>query len=168
MGGSAGEGAPFGHIGCGYVRQGGGLFLGSVGSRVLRAGCRFSGRGTPTSMCRYRFCAFLAVVALIAGVLFLLNVYWKTWKLAAAAVGLLFITWLFAGQVYPAIVQRFQVAPTEIQKETPYIANNIKATRWAFGLEEVRSLPFKAEVGLDWNAIEANPGTIENVRVWDP
>lgn len=111
---------------------------------------------------------FLAIVALIAGVLFLLNVYWRTWKLAAAAVGLLFVTWLFAGQVYPAIVQRFQVAPTEIEKETPYIANNIQTTRWAFGLDRVRSLPFEATLALDPQVIAANSGTIENVRVWDP
>jgi uncharacterized membrane protein (UPF0182 family) len=142
-------------------------FLGVWGLAYSERGAAF-GPGYTDVNVQMPVLRFLAIVALIAGVLFLLNVYWKTWKLAAAAVGLLFITWLFAGQVYPAIVQRFQVAPTEIEKETPYIANNIKATRWAFDLDGVQSVPFPAEVGLDWQAIEANAGTIENVRVWDP
>ena len=70
---------------------------------------------------------FLAIVAVIAAVLFLVNIYFKGWSLPAMAIGLLFVTWLFAGQIYPAIVQQYRVSPTEIEKESPYIANNIEA-----------------------------------------
>ncbi|MBN1321923.1 MAG: UPF0182 family protein [Thermoleophilia bacterium] len=111
---------------------------------------------------------FLAIVAVIAAVLFLVNIYFKGWRLPAVAIGVLLVTWIFAGQVYPAIIQHFRVTPTEIEKETPYITNNINATRWAFGLSEVESVPFRAETNLDLDSIEANAGTVDNVRVWDP
>ncbi len=111
---------------------------------------------------------FLAIVAAIAAVLFLVNIYYKGWRLPLLAIGLLFVTWLFAGQVYPAIVQQYRVSPTEIEKETPYIANNIQSTRWAFGLNEVKAFPFEANTNLTAASIVANADTIENVRVWDP
>ena len=111
---------------------------------------------------------FLAIVAAIAAVLFLINVYYKGWRLPAIAIGVLFLTWLFAGQIYPAIVQQYRVSPTEIEKETPYITNNINSTRWAFGLNEVELVPFDANTNLDADSIEAHPGTIENVRLWNP
>ncbi len=111
---------------------------------------------------------FLAIVAAIAAVLFLINIYFKGWRLPALAIGLLFVTWLFAGQIYPAIVQQYRVSPTEIEKETPYIANNIGSTRWAFGLNEVKTFPFEANTNLDADSIAANAATLDNVRVWDP
>lgn len=111
---------------------------------------------------------FLAIVAAIAAVLFLINIYYKGWRLPAIAIGLLFLTWLIAGQIYPAIVQQYRVSPTEIEKETPYIANNIGATRWAFGLNEVELVPFEANTNLNAGSIAANAATLDNARVWDP
>ncbi|MFH0916954.1 MAG: UPF0182 family protein, partial [bacterium] len=111
---------------------------------------------------------FLAIVAVIAAVLFLVNVYFRGWRLPAIAIGVLFLTWLFAGQIYPAIIQQYRVSPTEIEKETTYITNNINSTRWAFGLNEVELVPFDANTNLDADSIEANAATVENVRVWDP
>jgi len=111
---------------------------------------------------------FLAIVAVIAAVLFLINIYFKGWRLPTIAIGVLFVAWLFAGQVYPAIIQQYRVLPTEIEKETPYIENNINATRWAFGLDQVSTIPFEAETNLDVNSIEANAATVDNIRVWDP
>lgn len=110
----------------------------------------------------------LAGFAVFAGVLFLANIFAKGWRLPAVAIGLLFLTWLIGGQIYPAIVQQYRVVPTEIEKETPYIANNIRATRYAFGLTAVEPASFAAEASLDLADIEANAATIDNVRVWDP
>ncbi len=111
---------------------------------------------------------FLAIVAVIAAVLFLVNIYFKGWRLPAIAIGLLFVTWLFAGQIYPAIVQQYRVLPTEIEKESPYIANNINATRWAFGINNAEAVSFPANTDLTPESLQENGGTIDNVRVWDP
>jgi len=49
---------------------------------------------------------------------------------------------IIVGGIFPALVQRFQVQPNELARETPYIEYNIQFTREAFGLDEVEDSPF--------------------------
>ncbi len=58
--------------------------------------------------------------------------------------------------------------PTRSSAETPYIANNIEATRWAFGLDKITNVPLAATNDLTAADIRANSGTIDNVRLWEP
>lgn len=69
--------------------------------------------------------------------------------------------------IYPAIVEQYVVKPTELSKETPYILNNIKFTREAYGLNKVRVEPFPVDKSLTYQDIRENNGTIENIRLWD-
>jgi uncharacterized protein len=46
---------------------------------------------------------------------------------------------LLAGSVVPGLVQRLIVEPSELARETPYLASNIKLTRQAYGLERLQS-----------------------------
>lgn len=110
----------------------------------------------------------LAVVALVSALIFLVNMYYRGWRLPLVAVGLLVAMWLIAGQIYPAIVQQYRVSPNEIQVESPYIEHNIEATRFAFGLDQVTARPFSAEQQLSPEDIEANRATVDNIRLWDP
>ena len=80
---------------------------------------------------------FLAIVSLIAAALFLVNIRYRGWRLPAIAIAVMFLTWAFAGKAYPAIIQQYRVSPNEITAESEYIANNIEATRWAFGLDGI-------------------------------
>ncbi len=79
----------------------------------------------------------------------------------------LYLLTLVAGLAYPAIVQRFSVAPNELAKETPYIIHNIAATRKAFGLDHVEERELPGETALTAQDIQENQGTINNVRLWD-
>ncbi len=74
---------------------------------------------------------------------------------------------IIVGLIYPAIMQRFQVQPNELVLESPYIAHNIEYTRRAFGLTEVEEKSFPAEDAPALKDLEDNPGTINNVRLWD-
>lgn len=69
--------------------------------------------------------------------------------------------------VAPGLVQKFVVAPTELTRETPYLAHHLEATRRAWGIDsvEVRDLP--ADANLSLADIRANGPTIDNVRLWD-
>ncbi len=69
--------------------------------------------------------------------------------------------------VYPGIVHRFTVVPNEAVKEAPFIARNVEATRFAFGLQHVEERDLSADASLSWKDIEANRATIENIRLWD-
>ncbi len=45
-------------------------------------------------------------------------------------------------QLYPSLVQRFQVEPNELARESPYIEHNLDFTRRGFGLHELERRPF--------------------------
>jgi uncharacterized membrane protein (UPF0182 family) len=111
----------------------------------------------------------LMIIALIAAVIFFANVFrFRGWLLPGAALGLWVFTSIVLGAIYPAIVQRFQVAPNESLREQPYIARNITATRAAFGLDRIALTTFPLQQTLTPSTVAANAGTINNVRVWDP
>lgn len=81
---------------------------------------------------------------------------------------LLYVATAFVGDsVYPAILQKFFVAPNEFVKETPYIRHNISATRHAFGIAEVEERNLSGRSVLTAEDISKNATTIENIRLWD-
>jgi uncharacterized membrane protein (UPF0182 family) len=111
---------------------------------------------------------FLAATAALAGILFLVNIYFKGWKLPAAAIAIIILTAVFGGQVYPFLVQQYQVSPNEIAREEPYIKYNIDFTRHAYDLDGIEEQPFTAEDTLNAAALGENADTIGNIRLWDP
>ena len=56
-------------------------------------------------------------VALICAVLFFLNIWRRTWQLPSVGLALLVLSAILLGMIWPAIVQNFQVKPTEADKE---------------------------------------------------
>ena len=76
----------------------------------------------------------LTFVALICAVLFFANAVRGTWRLAILGLGLMALSAIVIGGIYPEIVQRIQVAPSQDTKEGPFISRNIQATRDAYGL----------------------------------
>ncbi|MCF8107223.1 MAG: UPF0182 family protein [Desulfohalobiaceae bacterium] len=69
--------------------------------------------------------------------------------------------------VAPGLFQRLAVEPSELAREKEYLRDNIQHTRNAFGLEGLVSRSHPARGELDREVIEANQGTIQNVRLWD-
>ena len=111
---------------------------------------------------------FLAIVSLFAAAIFLLNIRFRGWRLPAIAIAIMFLTWAIAGKAYPAIIQSYRVSPNEIAVESEYIAKNIDATRWAFGLDGVAKVSLEASTDLTAADVKANSGTTSNVRLWEP
>ena len=83
----------------------------------------------------------LVFIALACAVLFFVNIRYRIWALPAIGLGLLALTSIVAGAIVPAGVQRFQVAPQELQKESRYIDRNIESTRFACRLPRDRADP---------------------------
>ena len=67
----------------------------------------------------------------------------------------------------PFSVQQLVVEPNELELETPYLERNIAFTRAAFALEAIEERAYSADISLDADAIDANPDTIDNIRLWD-
>lgn len=107
-------------------------------------------------------------IALFAGVLLIINIRFKGWRLPIGALALWIAASILVGQLYPAAVQAFRVAPNELRAEEPFIKRNIAATRQAFDLEAIDTRPFAAEQSLTASDLAADSETIDNVRLWDP
>ena len=88
-----------------------------------------------------------------------------TWPVVAA-VGSYLLVWAGGGGV-AGLLQALVVTPDEQQKEAPYIAHNIEATRLAFGLDTVEERAVSGDALLTLDDIKNNADTINNVRLWD-
>jgi uncharacterized membrane protein (UPF0182 family) len=69
--------------------------------------------------------------------------------------------------IAPAMVQKFGVAPNELSRERPYIAQHIAATRRAWQIDSVQTRALEGDVQLSMADIRANAPTIDNVRLWE-
>ena len=110
----------------------------------------------------------LAFIAVVCALLFFLNVFRRTWTLPLIGLGLLAVSALVIGGIYPAIVQQFQVRPNEPGKEATYISRNIQATRDAYNLSNTQSQEYSAVGQPDAESLAADKGTLENIRLLDP
>ncbi len=95
-----------------------------------------------------------------------MNLFLRRWRLLTVA-GAAWLALAFLGGLYPAVVQRFIVAPNELAAERPFIAHAIAFTRYAFGLDNIRERDFSASGTLTPQVLEANQATIQNIRLWD-
>ncbi|MEO8288549.1 MAG: UPF0182 family protein [Chloroflexota bacterium] len=112
----------------------------------------------------------LNIMMAIAGVmviLLLVNLRVRTWKLLAGAIGAWLIALILVGGVYPAIIQQFVVKPSESELEKPYIVNNIKFTRQAFGLDKFSEREVPAVTSVTSQQIAENANIVSNIRLWD-
>ena len=112
----------------------------------------------------YRILLILSV--LIAILLFAMPLI-KKWKWVVYAVGIYFLVLIGFSWIYPVFIERYEVKPNELAKETPYIINNIKFTRLGYGLDKAREEPFPAQDSLSYDDILKNDSTIHNIRLWD-
>ena len=110
---------------------------------------------------------FLVGLAILCTIAAWANVRWRTWRIPAAAVLLLFASSIVVSGLFPALFNRFYVKPSELQLETPYIERNIALTRQAYNLQQIAVKPFPAEEQLSFASLEANRPTVDNIRLWD-
>ena len=127
---------------------------------------KFFGPGFTDINARLPALRLLMFIALIAAVLFIVNIFRSGWTLAAVSVAAWVVVAIAAGSIYPAIIQRFNVIPNQLGKETPYITHNLDATKMAYGLDKVEVRPFMASDDLVAEDIEENRLTVDNLRIW--
>lgn len=110
----------------------------------------------------------LSLVTAATALLLVVAAYRRgTWRAIVVLVVIWFAVAILAGNIYPSLVQRFQVSPNELNLERPYIANNIEFTRKAFGLDAIAVSSYEASTQLTADSLRAEPETIRNIRLWD-
>jgi uncharacterized membrane protein (UPF0182 family) len=110
----------------------------------------------------------LAVIALICAVLFLAGAARRGSMLPAAGFGLLVLSAILLGGVYPAIIQQFVVKPNELTKESPFLTKEIHGTRAAYGLSNVRDTPYQATPTQSPAQLAQAAAALPDLRLADP
>lgn len=126
----------------------------------------FSGASYADLHARMPMLSLLAAAALLGAALWVYNAFSAKNRAGVAAVALYLVVTL-AGSLYPAFVQKFIVAPNELDKESPQIAHNIKATLQAYALSGVEERDLSGDKALTPQDIESNSATIHSIRLWD-
>lgn len=110
----------------------------------------------------------MMVFALIAALLFLIYAFKRKGLFPFYFILLMIFASLLLEGLYPAMIQKFIVAPNELKNETPYISNTIQFTRIGYGLQNVEEVVFPVKYNLSYQDIVNNQVIINNIRLWNP
>lgn len=109
----------------------------------------------------------LSAIAVAMAVAFFLNAFRRGYALAGVAVATWVLAAILLGGVYPWLVQKYEVQPSEITRERPYLKSNIDMTRLAFGIDKVDTRAFPGNPSPAPGVVERNPQTFASIRLWD-
>jgi uncharacterized membrane protein (UPF0182 family) len=112
--------------------------------------------------------SILAGIAGIVSLLFIVAAVIGRWRLPVIGTALLIVFALILGSLYPWVVQRFQVDPSERSLESPYIQRNIDMTRDAYGVSDVEETEYDATTDTTPGALRQDAATTANIRILDP
>ncbi|WP_275004842.1 UPF0182 family protein [Promicromonospora iranensis] len=110
----------------------------------------------------------LTVVAIFVAALFIVTAFRGDWRLPAIGVGLMVVSAIAIGGIYPAVVQRFQVNPNAQELESEYIQRNIDATLSAFDIGDVEKEQYDATTEAEEGALRSDAETAASIRLLDP
>lgn len=111
----------------------------------------------------------LFCIAAICAVLFFATLWRRTWQLPVIGFGLMVLSAVLIGGLYPAIVQKFQVQPNEQAKEAPYIRKNIDATRKAYAIDGTKPENYSGKSTVkNKDQLRTDADTAASYRILDP
>ncbi len=113
----------------------------------------------------------LVLIAVICALLFFAALFRRGWVAPAAGLGLMLVSSLVVGGLYPLVVQQAQVKPNEIEREAPYIRRNIVATREAYRIRRDVDVTYRRYEGKQTAsdaALRRDRDTVANARLLDP
>jgi uncharacterized membrane protein (UPF0182 family) len=110
----------------------------------------------------------LALISVVVALLFLVAAFVGKWRLPVVATGLMVVSSLILGGLFPWAVQTFQVIPNERVLESPYIQRNLDATSKAFGIDTVERVEYNAVVDAEPGALREDAETTASIRILDP
>ncbi len=112
----------------------------------------------------------LALISLFGAALFLANVRRPGWGLPVVAIALWGVSHLFVGSIFPALYQRLRIEPQLSTREEQFVADNIAATRFAYGLDadNLRVEEFTYTDGVTGEEVDDYQSVFDNVPLVDP
>ena len=112
----------------------------------------------------------LMLIAAICAIGFVVGAFTRSIKLPAIALGLLVLSSVLIGGVWPLVLQQVVVNPNGINREPEYIARNIAATRAAYQIQDdqINYVDYPGQLTGDPAAIVNDQDTVPNARLLDP
>ena len=110
----------------------------------------------------------LAMISVVVALLFLVAAFVGKWRLPVIATGLMVVSSLILGGLFPWAVQTFQVVPNERTLEAPFINRNLEATRSAYGIDEILKVEYNATTDATPGALREDAETTASIRIIDP
>ena len=110
----------------------------------------------------------VAGIGLVVALLFLVGGFIGKWRLPLVATGLMVVSSIILGGIYPWGVQQFQVVPNERTLESEYIKRNLEATTFAYGLDNVEKIDYNAKTTATQADLRKDADTTANIRILDP
>ncbi|MEU6594640.1 UPF0182 family protein [Streptomyces sp. NPDC046881] len=111
----------------------------------------------------------LFCIAVICALLFFATLWRRTWQLPVIGFGLMVLSAILIGGLYPAIVQKFQVQPNEQAKEAPYVQKNLKATRQAYDIDDAKVTEYAGRsTTSDKTRLRSDANDAASIRIMDP
>ncbi|MFG3657686.1 UPF0182 family protein [Streptomyces sp. NPDC047706] len=111
----------------------------------------------------------LFCIAVICALLFFSTIWRRTWQLPLIGFGLMVLSAILIGGLYPAIVQKFQVQPNEQAKEAPYVEKNLAATREAYGIDGTQVSDYSGTANTkDASKLRDDVDSTASIRIMDP
>jgi hypothetical protein len=112
------------------------------------------------------FYRILMIVSVAGAFVFIIGaIRQKIWWAASAPLAI--VALLVVSAVAGGVVQGLIVSANEFKKEQPYIENNIKYTKMAYGLDKIEEKDFNADQTLTVQDLNENRDTIDNIRIND-
>ena len=142
---------------------------------VDRYGINFSQRGVVQTGASYTDVnavlpakTVLAVIAVICAVLLLAGAFRRSALVPGIGFGLLVLSAVLIGGVYPFIIQQFVVKPNQQAKERPFIHREIRGTRTAYGVANTRVIRYQGTSTLRTGALAKLAVGAPDLRLMDP
>ncbi len=109
----------------------------------------------------------LIFIAIIASIFFIFNAFQKGIIRSLVVIASWLIVSIIIGTIYPLVVQTFVVKPSRNTKERPYTERNIKATREAYGLNDVESTSVDFTQGIAPESADEVKSVLKNSLLWN-
>jgi uncharacterized membrane protein (UPF0182 family) len=148
------------------LAKAGGYFLDTYGLLLSPRGIVF-GAGYTDLNSQLPALRLLTIAALACAAVCIWQIGRRGVRPVFIALGVLVGVHMLGLGAFPTFIQRFRVVPNEMAAERPYIEQNIKYTRMAYGLDRIQEQEFPAEETLSAVDLRKNDPTVKNIRLWD-
>ncbi|WP_405375591.1 MULTISPECIES: UPF0182 family protein [unclassified Microbacterium] len=112
--------------------------------------------------------AIVSIAAAIVAALFFVTAIIGRWRFPLIGTALLIVSSLVVGVAYPWAVTQFQVTPNLETYEAPYVAKNLEATKFAYGIDDLEKTDYQAVTTAEQGQLRADAETTASLRIMDP